>query len=374
MRKKETYLKIMVNYLLAIACVLLLIFVVPKLIGFFWPFVVAWIIAMIANPLVRFLERRVKIVRKHGSVVVIVLALAAVTGILYLTVATLAREVSSLLENLPGIYEGVEKEIDDFREQLRTNVDILPLPVRDYLDRLMESVGEAVGNSINNMDKVMSIESAGHLVMNMADGLVMGIITILSSYFFIAEKDNIANWMAKRTSKGVKDRYQMISTNFQSAIGGYFRAQLKIAVVLFFVLLVGLFLLRVDYTVLLAFLIALLDFLPIFGAGVILWPWAAYEAITGDYLQAVLLMVLYVVCMIVRQVIQPKMVADSIGLNPLATMFFMFIGYRFGRILGMIVAIPVGMVVMNFHRIGLFDDLIRGAQIVVDDVKDFRKF
>ena len=78
------YLKILANYLLAIFVVWVLLYFGPKFVAFFWPILVGWIIALIANPLVRFLEKKLKIVRKHGTVIVIVFTLAIVIGILYL--------------------------------------------------------------------------------------------------------------------------------------------------------------------------------------------------------------------------------------------------------------------------------------------------
>ena len=75
-----------------------------------------------------------------------------------------------------------------------------------------------------------------------------------------------------------------------------------------------------------------------------------------------------------KQMLQPKMVGDSIGLNPLLTLFFMFVGYRFGGIFGMIIGIPVGMVLVNFYRVGIFDRLIRGFKIIANSINEYRKY
>ena len=80
----KTYVKIIVNFLVTLFGILLVIFLLPKLLRFFLPFVIAFVISSIANPLVRFMEKRIKIVRKHSSAIIIVLVLGAVVGILYL--------------------------------------------------------------------------------------------------------------------------------------------------------------------------------------------------------------------------------------------------------------------------------------------------
>ena len=130
----------------------------------------------------------------------------------------------------------------------------------------------------------------------------------------------------------------------------------------------------VNYALLFAFLIAFLDFLPVFGTGAVFWPWIVIDVIVGNYKEAIFLGILYLACQLIKQLLQPKMVGDSIGMNPLATLFYMFIGYRLGGIFGMIVGIPVGMIVVSLYKEGMFDQLIRGFKIIVQAVNDFRKY
>ena len=146
------------------------------------------------------------------------------------------------------------------------------------------------------------------------------------------------------------------------AVGGYFRAQFKIMGIVFLILAVGLGFLRVHYFVLSAFLIAFLDFLPFFGTGTAMIPWAIYAVFMGDYKRAVVLVVVYAITQIVRQLIQPKLVGDSVGLNPLVTLLLIYIGYRIGGVIWMILAVPVGMVIINMCQAGAFD-------YIFDDIK-----
>ena len=89
---------------------------------------------------------------------------------------------------------------------------------------------------------------------------------------------------------------------------------------------------------------------------------------------AIGLIVLYGVTQLVRQVIQPKIVGDTIGMNPLATLFFMFVGYKFSGVIGMIVAVPVGMILINLYQAGVFDNQIRCLKELINDFNEFRKF
>ena len=98
------YLRCMVNILLYVVGVVLLFVLTPRLLVFFMPFVVGWIIALLANPLVRLMERRLKMVRRHSSMLIIITAIALVVTGGYFALSAIARELYSFLEVLPNIY------------------------------------------------------------------------------------------------------------------------------------------------------------------------------------------------------------------------------------------------------------------------------
>ncbi len=103
-------------------------------------------------------------------------------------------------------------------------------------------------------------------------------------------------------------------------------------------------------------------------------PWAIIKILSNDYQMAVGLLILYAVSQVVRQVIQPKIVGDTIGMDPLATLFFMFIGYKVSSIIGMIIAVPIGMILINLYQAGVFDNQIRCVRELVKDINEFRRF
>lgn len=370
------YIKILVNYLLAISAVLLFVFVLPKALGFMWPFVVGWIIALIANPIVHFLEKRIKIARKHGTAIFIVLALALVIGILYLLTYILIKQGISFAKNFPDMYSSLSDTVMDSINGIRDKYTILPENTRVFLDNFVDHFGTFANNFIADMigNAKFSIDDGVYIVKGVAEGLLMTVITILLSYFLTAEHDKITGFCRENMPEGIKKGYATVSHCIISAFGGYFKAQFKIMCVVFAILSAGLLCMRINYALLFAFIIAFVDFLPVFGAGAIMWPWCVIEIISGRYVSAVVLFILYIICQAVRQFMQPKMVGDCIGMSPLATLFFMFVGYRMAGVMGMIIGIPVGMIILSFYREGIFDNLIRGAKIAVDAFNKWRKF
>ena len=126
------------------------------------------------------------------------------------------------------------------------------------------------------------------------------------------------------------------------------------------------------YFVLVALLVAILDFLPFFGTGTAMIPWAVYEFFMGDYKMTAALVVIYVVTQVVRQLLQPKLVGDSVGLNPLVTLLLLYIGYRMGGVLWMILAVPIGMVLINMCQAGAFDYIFDDVRILINGVLGLR--
>lgn len=373
MEKGIVYLKILTNFILFIVSLLFITLLLPKIIGFFLPFVIAWIVALIAEPLVRFLENKVKILRKHSSAIIIALVLMLITGAVYLIILIIFREVRALIDDLPQIIDYLEVQLNYAYDYLMSLSMKMPQSVQNIINNIINETNDVFGKIFENIN-IKSVLNAGSYAKSAIQGLLNIIITIIAAYFFLVNKDDMKETAINLVPQSVRDGWQIVVDNFKTAMGGYFKAQFKIMLVVALIILAGLLLLGVEYAILITILIAVLDFLPVLGAGGILWPWAIIDMISGHYTRAIGLVVIYIIVQIVRQMLQPKMVADSIGISPLATLVFMYVGYKFYGVIGMIFGIPVGMIITNLYKIGIFDNIIKGIVIIIQDINEFRKY
>ncbi len=165
----------------------------------------------------------------------------------------------------------------------------------------------------------------------------------------------------------------MIRRSILKSVGGYFKAQLKIEVWMYLLLVIGLSLLRVDYVLLIALGIAFLDLLPFFGTGTVMVPWAIIKIFSRDYRMAIGLLIIWGGGQLARQIIQPKIVGDSIGVAPIPTLLLLFIGYKLGGVIGMIIAVPLGMLLSNMYQEGVFDTTKNSITILVSGLNRFRE-
>ncbi len=372
MKQSTKYWKIALNILTMLFAILFCFFILPKIVVFLMPFVIGGIIAMIANPMVKFLERRIKIVRRAGSAVVIVVTIALVVFLGYVVISMLIEQIVGFAGNLPDLWQGVSDTMADLSRSYDRYVARMPVAVRDWLTDMFSGFNENTTTFVQGLGTPMA-EAATDFARNFPLVLLGIIMAILSAYFFVAEKEYMVNLIRAFMPESLINRWDVVYTAMRDAVGGYFRAQFKIMGVVFIILLVGMTILGIDYAILLALLIALLDFLPFFGTGAVMWPWALYQLLEQNYRMALGLIIIWGVSQLIRQLIQPKLVGDSIGLEPIPTLFLLYIGFRFGGALGLIVAVPIGMIILSLYRAGMFSNFVKSVKILIHDASAFRK-
>ena len=372
MENSRPYWQVALRLLFSLLATVAFVVIGWNLIRFFMPFVIGWIIAAIASPLVNWLEKRLKIVKKLGSALIVILVLAAIVLVLYFGISRLAAEISDLIRNFPDMYAQLETGLHQIGDTLSGIFERLPSGIQNGWNTVVRNLDQYMGNLVSNMSEP-TVMAAGNIAKSVPYYLISFIVAVLSAYFFIVEREKVLAWMKRVSPESVQKRMTLVIDNLRYAVGGYFKAQFKIMGIVFLILLVGLGILDTGYFVLVAFLIAFLDFLPFFGTGTAMIPWAVYEFFMGDYKMTVALIVIYVITQAVHQLLQPKLVGDSVGLNPLVTLFLLYIGYRMGGILWMILAVPIGMVLINMCQAGAFDYIFDDVKILVDGILGLRE-
>ncbi len=366
------YWKVLVSLVFSLTATVLFIYVGIKAIFYFMPFVIGWILSVIAGPLVTFLEKKLKIMKRLGSAITIILVLALCIGLIYLIISQIWEEISVLIRNFPSMYHDLERGLSQIGTQGNTLFERFPEQIQNSWATLMNNLDDTASSLIGRIGEP-TIEVAGNVAKRIPSVLIGTIVAFVSAYFFIADKENLGEWVKKVVPKSITSRLLLVGENLKYAMGGYFKAQFKIMGVVFAILLVGFTLMQIRFSILLAIVIAFLDFLPFFGTGTALIPWAIYKFLVGDYKMVAALVILYGVTQLVRQLIQPKLVGDSMGLNPLYTLFLLYLGYRVGSVLGMIFAVPIGLILLNLYQAGAFDYILNDVKILAEGILSLRE-
>lgn len=220
------------------------------------------------------------------------------------------KEVLTLVDNFPAMYEELEDGFSQIGSKGTKAFSRLPEEVQTGWYSLVSNLDKTLGTLIGQIGEP-TITVAGNMAKRIPSILVGMIVAFVSAYFFISEKEALNQWVKRVVPKPVASRMGMVADNLKYAVGGYFKAQFKIMAVVFVILLIGFALIGIHFSILLALGIAFLDFLPFFGTGTALIPWSVYKFLVGDYRTLAALVILYGVTRLVRQLIQPKLVGDS---------------------------------------------------------------
>ncbi|HOO27966.1 MAG TPA: AI-2E family transporter, partial [Lachnospiraceae bacterium] len=281
--------------------------------------------------------------------------------------------VIGFVTTMPELWETTGKTLKEVTMNFDRYFKKMPVDLQNWLNGIGENIGEYMTNWFQNSG-TSAAESASNFAKNLPLAIIGTIMFILASYLFLAEKDYVVKVYQKVFPAKFQERWNLVYKTMKTAVGGYFKAQFKIMGVVCVILFIGFVIVDVKYAFLIALLIALLDFLPFFGTGTVMWPWAVIAFFQNDYKLAIGLIITWAISQFVRQLIQPKMLGDSIGLEPIPTLVLLYLGFRVGGALGLIIAVPVGMIVINLYKAGVFSNFVYSIQILAKDLSKLRKF
>jgi len=316
------------------------------LFAFLAPFFFGLLIALLAEPLVRFITEKTKWKRWVASLICLLLFVAIVSSLGVWLVATLANQVIAFLDSAPEHATELAERMQDFNLRLQRLGETLPegWNMPELQEVLMTAVTVLFGEGLR--------DQGARLATGIPNFFLNMLLMMISAHFFISDRDTIFNAVKKACPKWISRQMSHTRKGLSRAMGGYFRAQYILMLVVGIISIIGLLFLRSPYALFLGILLAVLDFLPIVGTGAVFVPWALISLAMGDFRQAIGLGVIYGIITITRQVLQPKILGDQMGAHPLASLMSIFIGFRIFGLLGLIIGPSLLMIFIAIYEIG----------------------
>jgi len=367
-QRGQLWLRLGIRAALVIGAVLLTVFVAVPLVSLLMPFVLALVLAWLLNPVVRWLKNRLNISRKVISLAVLVLAFGTVGGLCYGLCWALVNQVISLFDNWQPILDSLMATVDNVGHWLDRLGDILPNSLVATGDDLVR----ALASWLESLD--LSSQIAG--LASWATGLVSGIpgfavavvAFLMASYFITSDYPRLRYLFTDQLPGNLRQFGSQVRRIFMEAFGGYLKSQLLLSLGVFAILTAGFLIIRQPYSLLLAFVLAVMDFIPIIGAGTVMVPWAAVDLITGDYRQTIELMVIWGAIVLFRQVGEPKILGGQTGLSPILSLVGIYAGMRLAGVLGMVVGPLLLLVCINLVKLGIFRPVAADLRLAMRDV------
>jgi len=351
--------KTVIHKILFLVCFILLIFFFVKfLFAYVAPFVFGYILSLLLNPATDFFEKKIKIPRGLSALFLIIICILLISVLGTSLASRIGREVESFSNNLPLYVEDSKVVLANIQDWLDELLDYVPDSLRQTYDDMLSELFKSVTSLLTTGLRV----GAGGLVVRLPNIFMTIILTILSTFFFIKDKRLIRSSVFDKAPVWLKNNMNIIRSRLFGALGGYLKAQAIIMSATCTIAIVGLAILRSPYALMMGILISVIDALPVFGSGFVLWPWIVLSLIMGDFPFAIGLAIIYGCIFVTRQFLEPKVLGTQIGLHPLLTLMSMYAGVRIFNLFGFLIGPMVVLVIKAIMAAELTDDGTKAAE------------
>lgn len=318
------------------------------------PFLIAFAVAALLQKPTRILSGRIKAVpKKIWFIVLTILFYVIIATVLALTSAWLVSQIVSFIKNLPEIASEAAKDLARWSETL-------PPEIGDPIRNWIEEVSQDVIGSLNKYAGQFSgpLLDAANGMWNGVWGFAASVpaiflnilFVIIGTFFLGMDYDGTKKGMLGLFPKGIRPTALRAKQFAADTLLKLIRAYAFLMFLTFAELSVGFAIInlyaKIDYVVPLALIIALVDILPVVGAGTVILPWAIIDLINRSWTQGISLIILYLVIIFVRNFLEPKLVGQRFGLHPAATLVALFVGGKLFGVLGVFL-LPLSVIVIK---------------------------
>lgn len=316
------------------------------------PFLIGGIIALLAEPGVLLLQRRMKWRRLPAVGLCVSLTLLLLTSLMSVLVAAAVRELGAAAKLAPAVGQTVGQGMVVLEDWLITLADRAP-------DNLRPVLIQTVLNTFQNGTALVNqvTQRIPGAVANLVGWLSRGVLTVgtgvLAGFLISARLPRIKAWIKTRLPDNWNNKVLPAAKRLKSTFGGWLRAQLKLIVITWAVVSTGFLLLKIPYALLWAMLVALVDAVPVLGVGTVLVPWSVVCFLQGNTWRGAGLLLTFGCAWLIRSILEPRLVGKSLGLDPLISLAAFYIGFKLWGIPGMILA-PIAAALLKNLLSGSF--------------------
>lgn len=309
-------------------------YLLPISVPFIFGILIAWLVIWIS--------RKVKCTNRYFRIGLTVLVYGVIGLVIVLLIAKGVSGISGLINWLPQVYENkLHPFVTTVYEWCVETIRLLDPALISALEMLLESALSALKNLVSSLSGV-----AVNLVSGLATGIPNLILSLLamifSTVFVVADYERIASFAGEHIPQGIKKVLLKIRIYLTDTLFVVIRSYVLIMLLTFTELSILFSLFGIQYPVVKAAVIAVLDIMPILGTGGIMIPWAVTSLVLGYTKLGLQLFLIYAIVTVVRNYVEPKIVGTQLGLHPIITLVAMFIGLRlfgFWGLFGLPVAI-----------------------------------
>lgn len=363
------WLRLFVRFALAAIFLLLVAKIGMPVLSFCMPFVLGFIFAWLLEPVLRIIIKRTILSRKAVSIILILLICGILGGATTWLVYKVFIEVAALSANWAFIWEEASNAFTQLSDYVNRLFTYLPPEGQE----IASSMTTQLLDWFKDLGTTSLIPKTTSFAIKIPSVVLSLIFFLMSLYFIMADYPRIGAVVTDWMPLNLRRFLRFLEKTLQAAFTGYIRAELLLSLAVFFILVIGFSIMDLPYALLLALGLAVLDFIPIIGAGTVMVPWAIIDMIIGDWKTAVTLLIIWSVIVLFRRLAEPRFLGSQTGLHPVLSLLSIFVGMKAFGVLGMILAPTLLLVVINVARSGVFHAVVSDISLAFQDLSALLK-
>jgi len=332
-------------YILAVLALVLLAFKVAF--TYMLPFVIAFMMAAAMEPLVRLLVRG-RLPRSAAVSLAMVVYFGLVFALGFFAITRLVAEVSDLAKNIPDYSRALTALCNDlsgwgkkmFLKMPKEAVGLLQNSIQSLAGRLTQLLTSLAGSVIG-------------ILTSLPNMLMFAMFTLIATFFASRDRHAFRELLSGHLPAPTFAKFAALKNSLGRSLAGFLKAQLILMALTFSQCFIGLSLIGIRYAFVISLFVAVVDILPVLGTGTVLIPWGTVSLIMGNTKTGISLLLLYLSIMVVRTIVEPKIVGNQLGLHPLVALMAMFVGLKSLGVAGLILGPAIVVIVQTFMKSGL---------------------
>ncbi|GIN57625.1 sporulation integral membrane protein YtvI [Lederbergia ruris] len=334
--------KYIIAFILIVLAAVLFYFILPISV----PLILALFTAIILEPIVTFIQTKVKLKRQFSIIIVFTLfTLILAFTIFFISTKVVAQGIK-IIEDAPSYINNITSIWHNYEENLKH-------VAQDFPDEVVKAFTEEINNVfdtlITGLKQYVSIEKISAFLSYIPNYLVSFLVYLIALFLFMIDLPRLKISIYKYMTDKTAEKFKFMTTRLSSVVIGFFKAQFLVSLIIFAATLLGLLLIQPKVALMMAIIIWIIDLIPIIGSIIVMAPWSLYHLLVGDTVVGTKLAILAVILLVIRRTVEPKVMGQHLGLSPLATLISMYLGLKLFGVWGLIVG-PASLIIFKSAR------------------------
>jgi sporulation integral membrane protein YtvI len=312
------------------------------------PLVFALATALLLEPAVNRLQIDYRLKRAHAVTTVFSLFLVIVGFSLYFLIVILVQQMITFSQKLPHFLSETTQVLDRLIQMWKSYSSSIPEEIIDSLENSVKTIQHLLLEFATNLT-----QSIVHYITLIPGFLIHFLVYLIALFLISLDLPKLKKGTRKYLSERTYQRLAMVVAQLSKAGVGFIKAQFLLSLITFFIALAGLLLLKVDYAVVMALIIVIVDILPILGTGSVLVPWGIISIANGNSGLGIGLIVLFVIITVVRRIIEPKVFSTNLGISPLSALISVYLGFQLLGFIGLFIGPALVILVETMVKAGV---------------------